>query len=148
MINYYKTIICKLQSIYTSWKILLAQHLVYREKFFLRIVQCVHRGVARSSLLEVFCKKRCSWPANLFKKRLWHRCFPVNFAKFLRTAFLPEHLRWLLLCMQPGSPANICDEEICNRSFTGFLGSPLLDTCDFASSRDFKTNLILSNMCL
>ena len=24
-------------------------------------------------------------PATLFKKRLWHRCFPVNFVKFLRT---------------------------------------------------------------
>ena len=24
-------------------------------------------------------------PAILLKKRLWHRCFPVNFAKFLRT---------------------------------------------------------------
>ena len=22
-----------------------------------------------------------------FKKRLWHRCFPVNFAEFLRTTF-------------------------------------------------------------
>ena len=29
--------------------------------------------------------------------RLWRRCFPVNFAKFLRTAFLTTHLRWLLL---------------------------------------------------
>ena len=27
-------------------------------------------------------------PATLLKKRLWHRCFPVNFAKFLRTPFL------------------------------------------------------------
>ena len=27
----------------------------------------------------------------------WHRCFPVNFVKFLRTFFLTEHLRWLLL---------------------------------------------------
>ena len=35
-------------------------------------------------------------PAILFKKRLLHRCFPVNFAKFLRTPFLTEHLRWLL----------------------------------------------------
>ena len=26
-------------------------------------------------------------PATLRKKRLWHRCFPVNFAKFLRTPF-------------------------------------------------------------
>ena len=24
-------------------------------------------------------------PATLFKKRLWHMSFPVNFAKFLRT---------------------------------------------------------------
>ena len=24
-------------------------------------------------------------PATLLKKRLWYRCFPVNFAKFLRT---------------------------------------------------------------
>ena len=27
-------------------------------------------------------------PANLFKTRLQHRCFPVNIAKFFRTAFL------------------------------------------------------------
>ena len=26
-------------------------------------------------------------PATLLKKRPWHRCFPVNFAKFLRTPF-------------------------------------------------------------
>ena len=31
------------------------------------------------------------------KKRLWSRCFPVNFAKFLRTPFFTEHLWWLLL---------------------------------------------------
>ena len=36
-------------------------------------------------------------PATLLKKRLWHRCFPLNFAKFLRTPFLTEHLWWLLL---------------------------------------------------
>ena len=31
------------------------------------------------------------------KKRLWHRCFPVNFVKFLRTPFLTAHIRWLKL---------------------------------------------------
>ena len=36
-------------------------------------------------------------PATLLKKRLWHRCFAVKFAKFLRTPFVTEHLRWLLL---------------------------------------------------
>ena len=65
----------------------------------------------RSSRLEVFCKKgvlrnfakftgkhlcqslffnkvACLRPATLLKMRLWHRCFLVNFAKFLRTSFL------------------------------------------------------------
>ena len=31
-------------------------------------------------------------PATLLKKRLWHRCFPVNFANFLRTPVFVEHL--------------------------------------------------------
>ena len=30
--------------------------------------------------------------ATLFKKSLWHRCFPVNFTKFIRTSFLKKHL--------------------------------------------------------
>ena len=70
----------------------------------------------RSSCPKVFCKKGvfrnfakfirkhlCQSlflgmrPATLLKKRLWNRCFPVNFAKFLRTSFLKENVRWLLL---------------------------------------------------
>ena len=31
------------------------------------------------------------------KKNLWHRCFPVSFAKFLKTPFSTEYLRWQLL---------------------------------------------------
>ena len=34
--------------------------------------------------------------ATLFIKRLWHKCFPVNFVKFLRTPFYTERLWWLL----------------------------------------------------
>ena len=33
----------------------------------------------------------------LLQKRLWHRCFPVDFAKFLRTPFFTEPLQWLFL---------------------------------------------------
>ena len=33
---------------------------------------------------------------NFIKKRLLHRCFPVNILKFLRTPFFAEHLWWLL----------------------------------------------------
>ena len=31
-----------------------------------------------------------------FIKKETHRCFPRNFAKFIRTPFIIEHLRWLL----------------------------------------------------
>ena len=36
-------------------------------------------------------------PATLNKRRLQQRCFFVKFAKFLRTSFLTEHFRLLLL---------------------------------------------------
>ena len=42
----------------------------------------------------MFCKN--GWPATLLKKRFWYRCFSVNFAKFVRTLLVAEHLRWLL----------------------------------------------------
>ena len=50
-----------------------------------------HFGM-ENSRSEVFCKKGV--PKKF--KRLWYRCFPVNVAKFLRTGFLIEHIRWLL----------------------------------------------------
>ena len=34
---------------------------------------------------------------NFIKKRLQHRCFPMNIAKFSGTDFFIEHLRLLLL---------------------------------------------------
>ena len=55
--------------------------------------------VQRYSGKKVFLE-RCS-QSLFFNKaaglRLRHRCFPVNFVKFLRTPFLTEHVRWLLL---------------------------------------------------
>ena len=45
--------------------------------------------------------RRCSVkPQSLLVNKvadLWHRCFPVNFVKFLRTPISTEHLWWLLL---------------------------------------------------
>ena len=35
--------------------------------------------------------------AAILRNRLRHRCFPLNFAEFLRTAFFTEHLQLLLL---------------------------------------------------
>ena len=56
----------------------------------------------RSSRPEVLCKKVVLRNFTKFtglKKRSWHKCFPVNFVKFLRTHFLTEQLLWLLLCI-------------------------------------------------
>ena len=78
-------------------------------QFVLRDCKAPHE-VPRSSRQEMFCKKGvhknfakltgkhlCQTlffnkvaglkPTTLLKKRLWHRCFPVNFAKSLRTFF-------------------------------------------------------------
>ena len=70
--------------------------------------------------MEVFCKKRCSQKGvhkihrktsvleTLFqqscrskavKKRLWHKCFPVNLAMFPRTPFLKNTSGRLLLLL-------------------------------------------------
>ena len=59
--------------------------------------------IRRSSRPEVFCKKavlrnfakftgKHLCQSLFLNKVLGHRCFPVNFAKFLRTAFFIEHL--------------------------------------------------------
>ena len=47
--------------------------------------------------VSFFNKVAVLTPATLLKKRLWHMCFPVNFAKSLGTPFFIEHLWWLLL---------------------------------------------------
>ena len=63
------------------------------EKVFLEISQNSHENTcARVSFLI----KLQARPTTLLK-RLWHRCFPVNFAKFLRIPFFTGHLWWLLL---------------------------------------------------
>ena len=77
-------------------------------------------NVHQKQSLEVFCKKgvlrnvtkftgkhQCQSlffnkvaelrPATLLKSRPWHRCFPMNLAKFLRTSFLQTNLERLLL---------------------------------------------------
>ena len=90
----------------------------------------------RSSRPEVFCRRgvlrnfakftgKYLWqslffnevaglrPAILLKKTLWHRCFAVNFVKFLRTLFFIEHLRRLLLCVIAFEPTVVfCWENI------------------------------------
>ena len=44
--------------------------------------------------------------ATLLKKKLWHRRFPVNFVKFVRTHFLQNTSGKLLLTTQLGEGEN------------------------------------------
>ena len=76
---------------------------VPQEKLFLEISQNSQRKTcARASFLI----KLQTWglnfirPATLLKKRLWRRCFAVNFTKFLRTLFLQNTPKRLLLEFQ------------------------------------------------
>ena len=42
---------------------------------------------------KVFCKEMLKLrPATLLTKRLWHRCFPVNFCEISNNTFFTEHL--------------------------------------------------------
>ena len=98
--------------------------------------QKTHCIFFRSNRQEVFCKigvlrniakftgkhlcqasfliKLHAGPATLLKKRPWHRCFPRNFAKFLRTPFLIEHL-WPLLLI---SVEKLLMIDVCNHHKT------------------------------
>ena len=43
-------------------------------------------GITHKQSFRGFCENGLR-PVTLLKKSLWHMCFPVNFAKFLKTAF-------------------------------------------------------------
>ena len=52
-------------------------------------IRSSHRRFSvRKDVLRNFAKFTGNTCARVLKKRLWHRCIPVNFATFLRTPFL------------------------------------------------------------
>ena len=69
---------------------------VFYTEVFLNILQDSQENAC---IVVSFLIKLQAWgllPAALLKKWLQHRCFNVNFVKFLRTPFFIVHLRWLL----------------------------------------------------
>ena len=66
---------------------------------------CIRRDTIRiTPCLPLFIPNagKCGRPAPLLKKRLWHRCFPVSFAKLL---FLKK---FLLLSVSKQAKTDIC----------------------------------------
>ena len=68
--------------------------MVYRKGVLRNFAKFIWKHLCQSLFFNKVVDHR---PATLLKKRLWHRCFPVNFAIFLRTPFFIEHLWWLFL---------------------------------------------------
>ena len=76
--------------------------LYFMKRLERKISQCIlpFRNSQENTCARVSFNKYAGLrPATLLKNRLWHRCFPVKFAKFLRTPFIIEHLWWLLLLL-------------------------------------------------
>ena len=127
-------------------------------------VTYLRRFLVRSSRPEMFCKKGvfrnfikltgkhlCQRlffnkvaglrPTTVFKKRLWHRCFPVNFRKFLRTPFLTEYLRWLLLSSQIRNAHVLCSTS--KKGVVWFIIISTIAVTTHISANNFRTDLFL-----
>ena len=85
-------------------------------------------------MLESFLNKDQDLQAcNFLKKRLQHRCFPVNIAKIFKNSFFIEHLRWLLLQVlyKKTVPKQFARFTRTYRYRSPFLSSCWLITCNF-----------------
>ena len=74
----------------------LGQHLVVLNLYSVSINKILNSQENTCARVSFLIKLQAP-PATLLKKRLWHRCFPVNFAKFLRTPFSKNTSGRLLL---------------------------------------------------
>ena len=83
----------KKSGIYTLKNIIKMSKAVFQRYFVKKVFIEISQNSQENTCARVSSGLR---PATLLKKRLWHKCFPVNFAKVLRTAFSIEHL-WCLL---------------------------------------------------
>ena len=78
--------------------------------------------------------------ATLLKKILWHRCFPVNFAKFPRTPFLQNTSLRLLLAVKNFSNFQLI---IVNNFRSNFIGGYRFFVC----LKAFQKSLLLLVIC-
>ena len=74
-------------------------YLIIRSSHRMCSVKKVFLEILQNSQENTYARVSFLTPT-LFQKRLWHRCFLVNFSKFLRTPFLQNTSRRLLLNQQ------------------------------------------------
>ena len=78
--------------IYVGWLLCNVIILIFRSSHQSCSIKKMFLEVSQNSQENI-----CARVSFLIKKRLWHRCFPTNFAKFLRTPFLQNTSGRLLL---------------------------------------------------
>ena len=96
-------------------------------------IKSICLNIVSVSALSNSLSDRTSQPAALLKKRFWHRCFPVKFAKFLRTHFFYNTSGRLLL---------YCTKQI---KFTTFYCIKIMLTQSFPLNTIFFFFLYLQN---
>ena len=76
---------------------------------------------ATYGVLDKRSNNTASFAERFLRKIDWHRCFPVNFAKFLRTLFFKGHL-WrtvsVLLTVSGFQPATLLKKRFPQRCFS------------------------------
>ena len=99
-----------------------------RSQMFFKIVVLKNSQMSVSFFNKVAGPQAC----NFIKMRLEHRCFPVKFAKLLRTPFFTEHLQWLLLTVSGFQFATLLKKRLPQKCFSfsaNFLRTPFDRTC-------------------
>ena len=80
---------------------------VEAHKYFSR--KSFENFTGKTPVLESLFKKVAGPQAcDFIKKRLQHRCFPVNVREFFKAPFLIEHLRWPLFKISKSNNPTIC----------------------------------------
>ena len=105
-IFFFILVVCLISTLYNTWFVFIKLNNLLRftltHLFRSSHRRCSVRKDDRKSFAKLTGKHLCQSlflslrPATLLKKRLWHRCFPGNFAKFLRIPFL-QNTSWRLL---------------------------------------------------
>ena len=82
------------------------------------VLESFAKSTGKQKCQSLFLIKFQALPVTLFKKRFWDRCFPVDFAKLLRTPFLQNPSGWLLLQLDA---FHECYEGFSNRIILVFI---------------------------
>ena len=88
---------------------------------------------------RVLYEKRRS--ATSLKKRLWHRCFPVNLEKFLRRPFLQNISGGLLLCQTENTPKFSCLKNIFGKILKSLIVNVDFKSWNYCIPRRYRLRL-------